>query len=145
MPKETLKEKELQREKQLRYQYGYKDFWLLAAIVLFVWLLEAPAIFGLLVSESRKHFNSYGVFMLVTSLVGHISTVLLLAFDKRKASIIVSCVAGGLILLYCSLIYVGYESALNTSEMMVQQIIVSYVIPAAAVPVADIIMVNRRR
>ena len=126
MPKETIKEKEIKREKQLRFERGYRDYW---------WLLG---------SESRNHFNSYGVFMIVTSLVGHLSAVLLLFFDKRKASIIVSCVAGALIVLYCTLIYSGYESALNTSDLNVLQIIVSYVIPAVAVPFADIIMVNRR-
>ena len=144
MPKETIKEKEIKREKQLRYERGYKDFWWLLGIVIFEWILEAPACFGLVSSESRAHFNSYGVFMIVTSFVGHLSTVLLLSLDKRKTSIIVSCVTGALIILYCTLIYSGYESALNTSDLNVMQIITSYVIPAVAVPFADIIMVNRR-
>lgn len=144
MPKETIKEKEARKEKQLRYERGYKDYWWLLAIVVFVWILELPAVYGLVVSESREHFNSYGVFMIITSLVGHLATVLLLALDKRKASIIVSCIAGVLIILYCTLIYSGYDSALNTSDLKIMQIIVSYVIPAVAVPFANIIMVNKR-
>ena len=143
MPKQTLKEKELLKEKTERKNKGYKDFWFLLLIVVLVWLLETPAIVGLLMSDSRQHFNSYGTFMLVVSVVGFLATVLLLAFDKRKASIVVSCISAGLILLFCALIYAGYESAINTSEMNVMQIIVSYVTPIA-VPVADIIMVNRR-
>ena len=143
MPKQTLKEKELLKEKTERKNKGYKDFWFLLLIVVLVWLLETPAIVGLLMSDSRQHFNSYGTFMLVVSVVGFLATVLLLAFDRRKASIVVSCISAGLILLFCALIYAGYESAINTSEMNVMQIIVSYVTPIA-VPVADIIMVNRR-
>ena len=143
MPKQTLKEKELLKEKTERKNKGYKDFWFLLLIVVLVWLLETPAIVGLLMSDSRQHFNSYGTFMLVVSVVGFLATVLLLAFDRRKASIVVSCITAGLILLFCALIYAGYESAINTSEMNVMQIIVSYVTPIA-VPVADIIMVNRR-
>ncbi len=143
MPKQTLKEKELLKEKIERKNKGYKDFWFLSLIVVLVWLLETPAIAGLLLSDSRTHFNSYGAFMLVVSVVGFVTTVLLLAFDKRRASIVVSCISAGLILLFCALIYAGYESAINTSEMNVMQIIVSYVTPLA-VPIADIIMVNRR-
>ena len=143
MPKQTLKEKEILKQKEERRQKGYKDFWYLLLIVLGVWLLEAPAVAGLLLSSSRQHFNSYGIFMLIVSVVGFLLTVLLLAFDKRRASIIVSCISAGLILLFCALIYAGYESAINTSEMNVMQIIVSYVTPLA-VPIADIIMVNRR-
>ena len=143
MPKQTLKEKELLRQKEDRKNRGYKDYLFLLLIVVLVWLLEAPAIAGLLLSNSRAHFNSYGIFMLVVSVVGFLATVLLLAFDKRRASIIVSCSSAGLILLFCALIYAGYESAINTSEMNVMQIIVSYVTPLA-VPIADIIMVNRR-
>jgi len=143
MPKQTLKEKELLKEKTERKNKGYKDFWFLLLIVVLVWLLETPAIVGLLMSDSRQHFNSYGTFMLVVSVVGFLATVLLLALDRRKASIVVSCISAGLILLFCALIYAGYESAINTSEMNVMQIIVSYVTPIA-VPVADIIMVNRR-
>ena len=143
MPKQTLKEKEVLREKEERKQKGYKDFWYLLLIVLGVWTLEAPAVVGLILSDSREHFNSYGIFMLVVSVVGFLATVLLLAFDKRRASIVVSCISAGLILLFCALIYAGYESAINTSDMNVMQIIVSYVTPLA-VPIADIIMVNRR-
>ncbi|MBQ7799668.1 MAG: hypothetical protein IJ370_04175 [Oscillospiraceae bacterium] len=143
MPKQTLKEKEVLREKEERKQKGYKDFWYLLLIVLGVWMLEAPAVVGLILSDSREHFNSYGIFMLVVSVVGFLATVLLLAFDKRRASIVVSCISAGLILLFCALIYAGYESAINTSNMNVMQIIVSYVTPLA-VPIADIIMVNRR-
>ena len=143
MPKQTLKEKELLKEKTERKNKGYKDFWFLLLIVVLVWLLETPAIVGLLMSDSRQHFNSYGTFMLVVSVVGFLATVLLLALDRRKASIVVSCITAGLILLFCALIYAGYESAINTSEMNVMQIIVSYVTPIA-VPVADVIMVNRR-
>ncbi len=143
MPKQTLKEKELLREKEERKNRGYKDYLFLLLIVVLVWLLEAPAIAGLILSDSRAHFNSYGIFMLVVSVVGFLLTVLLLALDKRRASIIVSCVSAGLILLFCALIYAGYESAINTSQMNVMQIIVSYVTPLA-VPIADIIMVNRR-
>ena len=144
MPKETIKEKEIKREKQLRYERGYRDYWWLLGIVLFVWILESPAVYGLIVSKSREHFNSYGVFMIVTSLVGHLSTVLLLSLDKRKASIIVSCITGALIILYCTLIYSGYERALNTSDLNILQMIISYIMPAVAVPFADIIMINRR-
>jgi len=81
--------------------------------------------------------------MLVVSVVGFSLTVLLLALDKRRASIIVSVVSAALILLFCALIYAGYESAINTSDMQVMQIVVSYVTPVI-VPIADIIMVNRR-
>lgn len=144
MAKLTLQEKKEIYEKQKRYERGYKDFWVLLLIVVAAWILEFPAVLGLMLSESREHFHSYGVFMIVVSLVGHLTTVLLLALDKRTASIIVSVVSGVLIILFCSLIYIGYERALNTSEMMIQQILVSYVIPAVIVPVADIIMVKRR-
>lgn len=143
MAKLTLKEKEIQKKLEDRKARGYKDFWYLALIVLVVWLLETPAIYGLISSESRTHFNSYGIFMLVVSVVGFSVTVLLLALDKRRASIIVSVVSAALILLFCALIYAGYEKAINTSDMNVMQIIVSYV-SAVAVPIADVIMVNRR-
>ena len=143
MAKQTLKEKEELRKREERKKHGYKDFWYLALIVLGVWLLEAPAVAGLLLSESRSHFNSYGIFMLVVSVVGFSLTVLLLALDKRRASIIVSVVSAALILLFCALIYAGYESAINTSDMQVMQIVVSYVTPVI-VPIADIIMVKRR-
>lgn len=144
MAKLTLQEKKEIYEKKKRYERGYKDFWLLLLIVVAAWILEFPAVLGLMLSESREHFHSYGVFMIVVSLVGHLTTVLLLALDKRKASIIISVISGVLIILFCSLIYIGYERALNTSEMMIQQILVSYVIPAVMVPIADIIMVKRR-
>lgn len=143
MAKQTLKEKELLKQKEERKRKGYKDFWYLLLIVFGVWLLEAPAVAGLLLSNSRQHFNSYGIFMLIVSVVGFLLTVLLLALDKRRASIVISCISAGLILLFCALVYAGYESAINTSEMNVIQIIVSYVTPLA-VPIADIIMVNRR-
>ncbi len=143
MPKQTLKEKEILKRKEERKRKGYKDFWYLLLIVFGVWILEAPAVVGLLLSNSREHFNSYGIFMLIVSVVGFSLTVLLLALDKRRASIIVSCISAGLILLFCALVYAGYESAINTSEMNVMQIIISYVTPLA-VPIADIIMVNRR-
>ena len=143
MPKQTLKEKEILKKSEERKNRGYKDFWYLLLIVAVIWLLQAPAVAGLLLSDSRSHFNSYGVFMLVVSVVGFYLTVLLLALDKRRASIIVSVVSAALILLFCALIYTGYESAINTSEMNVLQIIVSYV-SAVAVPIADIIMVNKR-
>ncbi len=144
MAKLSLKEKELLKEKRRRYQKGYKDFWWLLLITVGAWLLEAPAVIGLLISESRTHFHSYGVFMIVVSTIGYLTTVLLLALDKRRASIIISCISGALILLFCAFVYAGYDSALNTSEMKIMQIIISYVIPALAVPTADIIMVNRR-
>jgi len=143
MAKQTLKEKEVLKKREGRKARGYKDFLYLALIVFVVWLLEAPAVYGLILSGSRSHFNSYGIFMLVVSVVGFSLTVLLLALDKRRASIIVSIVSAALILLFCALIYTGYESALNTSDMNIMQIIVSYVTPVA-VPIADIIMVNRR-
>ncbi len=143
MPKLTLKEKEIQREKLSRKERGYKDFWFLLIIVGIVWLLQIPAIVGLLGSDTRSHFHSYGVFMIFFSVIGFSLSVLLLYLDKRKASVIISCVAAVGILLICALIYVGYERALNTSEMNVAQIIVSYVTPLA-VPIANIIMVKKR-
>ena len=144
MPKLSLKEKQVQKEKQARFERGYKDYWYLLLITVVSWLLESPAVAGLLMSESRNHFNTYGVFMIVASTVGFLSAVLLLAFDKRTASIIVSIASGLFIILTCTLIYAGYERALNTTEMNVMQIIVSYAIPAVSVPLANIIMVNRR-
>lgn len=143
MAKLTIKEKEIQNKNMERKQRGYKDFWLLLGIVVFVWLLESPAIVGLLMSDTRSHFHSYGVFMIILSTVGFLTAVLLLALDKRKASIIISSVSSLLILLICALIYVGYERALNTSDMNVAQIIVSYVMPLI-VPISNAIMVSRR-
>ncbi|MEE1279343.1 MAG: hypothetical protein UHH95_00750 [Oscillospiraceae bacterium] len=143
MSKLTLKEKEIQREKLSRKERGYKDFWFLLIIVGIVWLLQAPAVVGLLGSDTRSHFHSYGIFMIFFSVIGFLLSVLLLALDKRKASVIISCVAAASILLICALIYAGYERALNTSEMNVAQIIVSYVTPLA-VPIANIIMVKKR-
>jgi putative membrane protein len=87
---------------------------------------------------------SFDLSVLLPFGIGIVATVLLLALDKRKASIIVSCIAGVLIILYCTLVYSGYDSALNTSDLKIMQIIVSYVIPAVAVPFANIIMVNKR-
>lgn len=144
MAKLTLKEKEMQREMQSRKESGYKDFWYLLLTVGIVWLLETPAIVGLLGSDTRSHFHSYGVFMIFFSVVGFLTAVLLLALNKKKASIIISCTSAAFILLICALIYVGYKSALNTSDMNVAQIIVSYVTPLA-VPVANIIMVTKRK
>ena len=143
MPKRTLKEIERDRKQLERYNRGYKDFWALAAIVLGVWLLEAPAVIGLVLSQSRSHFNTYGTFMLIASVVGFGATVLLLALDKRKASIIVSIISFAVIVLVCVLVYKGYESAISTSGNHVQQIIASYVSPIV-VPIATIIMVKRR-
>lgn len=143
MAKLTIKEKEIQNKNIERKQRGYKDFWLLLGIVAFVWLLESPAIVGLLMSDTRSHFHSYGVFMIILSTVGFLTAVLLLALDKRKASVIISSVSSLLILLICALIYVGYERALNTSDMNVAQIIVSYVMPLI-VPISNAIMVSRR-
>lgn len=143
MPKQTLKEKEEYKQKLERYSKGYKDYWYLLLITVIVWLLETPAVAGLLMSNSRNHFHSYGIFMAVVSVVGFLVSVLLLALDKRKASIIISCVSAGLILLFCALVYVGYESAINTSGLQVLQIIVSYISPVS-IPVANIIMVNKR-
>ena len=143
MPKLSLKEKQIQNEKQARYERGYKDYLYLLLATAVCLLLESPAIIGLLMSESRNHFNTYGVFMIVAS-VGFLISVLLLALDKRKASIIVSVASGLFIVLTCTLIYAGYESALNTTEMNALQIIISYAIPAISVPTLNIIMVNRR-
>ena len=143
MAKLTIKEKEIQKENELRKKRGYKDFWLLLIIVFVIWLLQSPAIFGLISSDTRSHFHSYGVFMIVISSVGFLTAVLLLALDKRKASIIISSVSSLLILLICALIYVGYERAINTSDMNIAQIIVSYV-SSIIVPVANAIMVSRR-
>jgi len=143
MPKQTLKEKEEMRIKEERYAKGYKDYLYLALMVFVVWLLETPAVVGLLLSDSRSHFNSYGIFMIVVSVIGFSLSVLLLALDKRRASIIISCTSAALILLFCALIYAGYDSALNTSEMQIMQIIVSYVSPVS-IPIANIIMVNKR-
>ena len=143
MPKQTLKEKELAKKIEQRKSRGYRDYLYLLLIVVVVWLLEAPAIIGLLHPESKSHFNSYGSFMLIVSLVGFSLTVLLLALDKRKASVIISVVSAALILLFCALIYTGYEGVLGTSENNAVQIIVSYVTPVI-IPIADIIMVKRR-
>lgn len=143
MARLTLKEKEEQRERQRRKERGYRDYWFLLLIVGIVWLLETPAVVGLLLSESRSHFFSYGIFMIILSVGGFLTAVLLLALDKRKASVIVSSITAVLILLICALIYAGYQRAINISEMNVQQIIVSYVTPLA-VPIANIIMVSRR-
>ena len=143
MPKLSLKEKQVQKEKQARFERGYKDYLYLLLITVVCWILESPAVAGLLMSESRNHFNTYGVFMIVAS-VGFLISVLLLAFDKRKASIIVSVASGLFIVLTCTLIYAGYERAVNTTEMNMMQIIVSYAVPAISVPFANIIMVNRR-
>lgn len=143
MPKQTLKEKEEYKQKLERYSKGYKDYWYLLLLTVVVWILESPAVAGLLMSDSRSHFHSYGIFMAVVSVVGFLLSVLLLALDKRRASIILSCVSAGLILLFCALVYTGYESALNTSGLQVVQIIVSYVTPVS-IPVANIIMVNKR-
>ena len=143
MAKLTIKEKEIQMDRELKKKRGYKDFWFLLIIVAVIWLLQSPAIVGLLSSDTRSHFHSYGVFMIVISTVGFLSAVLLLAFDKRKASVILSSVSSVLILLICALIYIGYERAVNTSDMNVAQIIVSYV-SSVVVPVANAIMVSRR-
>ncbi len=143
MPKLTLKEKEITNKKLGLQNKGYKDFWWLLLIVFIIWLLESPAVVGLLLSDTRSHFHSYGIFMIFFSVIGFLTAVLLLALDKRKASIIVSCVSAGFILLICALIYVGYNRALNTSDMNVAQIIVSYITPIA-VPAFNIIMVNKR-
>lgn len=143
MSKLTIKEKEIQREKLSRKERGYKDFWFLLIIVGIVWLLQTPAVVGLLGSDTRSHFHFYGIFMIFFSVIGFLLSVLLLALDKRKASVIISCVAVAGILLICALIYMGYERALNTSEMNIAQIIVSYVTPLA-VPIANIIMVKKR-
>ena len=143
MPKLTLKEKEELKVKKERYSKGYKDYLYLALMVFVVWLLETPAVIGLLLSDSRSHFNSYGIFMIVVSVIGFSLSVLLLALDKRRASIILSCVSAALILLFCALIYSGYDSALNTSGMQIMQIIISYVSPVS-IPIANIIMVNKR-
>ena len=143
MPKLTLKEKEELKVKKERYSKGYKDYLYLALMVFVVWLLETPAVIGLLLSDSRSHFNSYGIFMIVVSVIGFSLSVLLLALDKRRASIILSCVSAALILLFCALIYSGYDSALNTSGMQIMQIIISYVNPVS-IPIANIIMVNKR-
>ncbi len=143
MAKLTNKEKQELKEKQRRYERGYKDYWFLLLITVVVWVLESPAVFGLLTSESRQHFYAYGVGIIIASTVGFLLSVLLLALDKRRASIIVSCVSAGIILIICALVYAGYNRALNTSNLMVMQIITSYITPVA-VPVANIIMVNRR-
>lgn len=144
MAKLTLKEKDETKEKIRRRDGGYKDFWLLLGFVVLTWILELPAIVGLLMSESREHFHYYGVFMIVASVVGYLLSVLLLALDKRGASMTLSIISGALILLFCALIYSGYESALNTSELMIVQIVTSYAVPALLVPISNIIMVRRR-
>ena len=143
MAKLTIKEKELRNKQTEKLSKGYKDFWYLLIIVGVMWLLELPAIIGLLSSDTRSHFHSYGVFMIVIATVGFLSAVLLLALDKRKASVIVSSVSSVLILLICALIYWGYERALHVSNMHVLQIIVSYV-SSIIVPIANAIMVSRR-
>lgn len=143
MPKLTLKEKELIREIEKKKKKGYKDFWYLLGIVVFVWLLQLPAIIGLINSDTRSHFHSYGVFMIIITTIGFLTAVLLLALDKRKASVIVSCVSAFLILLICALIYWGYERAVNVSNMHVAQIIVSYV-SGIIVPIANAMMVSKR-
>lgn len=143
MAKLTLKEKELNRERQEKMRKGYKDFWYLLIIVGVVWLLQLPAIIGLLMSDTRSHFHSYGVFMIVITTVGFLTSVLLLALDKRKSSVLISSISAALILLICALIYWGYESALNVSNMHVAQIIVSYV-SGITVPIANAIMVSKR-
>ena len=143
MAKLSLKEKELNRERQEKIRKGYKDFWYLLIIVGVVWLMQLPAIIGLIMSDTRSHFHSYGIMMIVVTTVGFLTAVLLLALDKRKASIIVSSISAALILLICALIYVGYERAVNVSNMQVPQIIVSYV-SCIIVPVANAIMVNKR-
>ncbi len=143
MAKQTIKEKEEQRKKQERYERGYKDYWFLLLITFICWILESPAVYGLLADSSRDHFPPYGVAILVVSTVGYLLAVLLLALDKRKGSIIASVTSGLLIVLFCAFIYAGYERA-HKSEFNVAQIVVSYAIPAVAVPLANIIMVNRR-
>ena len=147
MPKLTLKEKEENKEKELRYKKGYKDFWWLLLITFGVWLFETPAVVGLILSvtinNSQEHFYGYGVAMAVVSVIGFLLTVIFLAFDKRAASIIASVITSAFILLICALVYTGYNSALNTSGFMVIQIITSYIIPIT-IPVVNIIMVNRR-
>ncbi len=144
MAKLSLKEKELNRERLEKKQKGYKDFWYLLIIVGIIWLLQFPAIIGLLMSDTRSHFHSYGIMMIVITTVGFLTSVLLLALDKRKSSILISSISSALILLICALIYWGYERALNVSNMHVAQIIVSYV-TSIIVPIANAIMVSRRR
>lgn len=143
MAKLTLKEKALQRERQEKKQKGYKDFWYLLIIVGVIWLMQLPAIIGLLMSDTRSHFHSYGIFMIVITTVGFLTSVLLLALDKRKASVIVSSASSLLILLTCALIYWGYERAVNVSNMHIAQIIVSYV-SSLIVPIVNAIMVSKR-
>lgn len=143
MAKLSLKEKELNRERQEKLKKGYKDFWYLLIIVGVVWLLQLPAIIGLLMSDTRSHFSSYGIMMIIITTVGFLTAVLLLALDKRKSSVLISSISAALILLICALIYWGYERALNVSNMHVAQIIVSYV-SSIIVPIANAIMVSRR-
>lgn len=144
MAKLSLKEKELNRQREEKIKKGYKDFWYLLIIVGVIWLLQLPAIIGLLMSDTRSHFHSYGIMMIVITTVGFLTAVLLLALDKRKSSILISSISSALILLICALIYWGYERALNVSNMHVAQIIVSYV-TSIIVPIANAIMVSKRR
>ena len=58
MPKQTLKEKEEYKQKLERYSKGYKDYWYLLLLTVVVWILESPAVAGLLMSDSRSHFHS---------------------------------------------------------------------------------------
>lgn len=144
MAKLSLKEKELNRQREEKLKKGYKDFWYLLIIVGVIWILQLPAIVGLLMSDTRNHFHSYGVMMIVITTVGFLTAVLLLALNKNKSSILISSVSAALILLICALIYWGYERALNVTNMHVAQIIVSYV-SSIIVPIANAIMVSRRR
>lgn len=144
MAKLTLKEKELARAAEEKNKKGYKDFWYLLGIVAFIWLLQLPAIIGLLMSDTRNHFHSYGIMMIVVTTVGFLTAVLLLALDKRKSSVLISSISSFLILLICALIYWGYERALHVSNMHVMQIIVSYA-SSIIVPIANAIMVSKRR
>ncbi len=143
MAKLTLKEKESLRKQTRRQEHRYRDLKWLILIVLGVWLFQSPAVYGLIVSTSRSHFRFYGWFLLLVSVLGFAVTVLLLALDCRRASIIVSWSAAALIMLVCALIYIGYNRALNTSNLHVPQIILSYGL-CLAVPIADTIAVRRR-
>lgn len=147
MAKTTLKEKELQKKKEARRKKGYNDYKILIRIVLFSFLLQAPAVLTLLTRTSVLAVI-FGVIMVVAN-IGYVRATMLLAHNKEELSVIYSLVSGALIILCCVLVYVnvfgdGYSESMELSDSQVPQIIVSYVIPAISVPLANIIMVKRR-
>ena len=85
MAKTTLKEKELQKKKEARRKKGYNDYKLLIGIVLFSFLLQAPAFFALMGSTSED-MNFFGVIMALAN-IGYIITIVLLACNKKRNSI----------------------------------------------------------